>query len=132
MAEPKTALVVEDSFVQATALADFLEQSGLRVLHAPNGRIGLVLAAHHKPDVIILDVKMPEMDGFETCRRLKQNELTAHIPIVMMTVQSQPGALLEGLEVGAIDFIPKDVFSHQVLHETLRHLNLLEDNGQAT
>jgi CheY-like chemotaxis protein len=97
------------------------------VLHALGGRIGLAMASHYMPDVIVLDVQMPEMDSLEVCRRLRQNAQTAHIPVVIMTVQRDAEAVLKGVELGAVDFIPKDAFCHRVLRETLRHLGILDD-----
>jgi CheY-like chemotaxis protein len=70
---------------------------------------------------------MPEMNGFEACRRLKKNDRTAHIPIIMLTVRTEPQALVQGIDLGAIDFIPKDAFSENVLLETLRQLHILGD-----
>ncbi len=124
----KTALVVEDSLVQAIALQQLLEQKGLQVLRAVDGRVGVVIAERYSPDVIILDIQMPEMDGLEACRHLKQNPRTEHIPIVMLTSRSEPIVLIQGLDLGAIDFIPKDAFSDKVLLETLRQLHILNSN----
>jgi len=122
----RTVLVVEDSPVQSLAITKLLEETGLHVLSAPNGRIGVAMATEHVPDVIVLDIEMPEMDGFEVCKHLKKEPKTAQIPIVMLTAHDQPPMLIQGMELGAIDFIPKDVFSDQVLVETLRQLNILE------
>jgi two-component system phosphate regulon response regulator PhoB len=121
----KTALVVEDSPVQAIALQQLLEQQGLQVLRAVDGRVGVAMAERYSPDVIILDVQMPEMDGLEACRHLKQNSRTKHIPIMMLTSRSEPTMLTQGLDLGAIDFIPKDAFSDRVLVESLRQLHIL-------
>ena len=125
----KTALVVEDSPVQALAVKQLLEDQGLDVIRAADGRVGLIMAELHKPDVIVLDIEMPEMNGLEACKRLKQNRLTSHIPIVLLTAHDEPSTLLEGIDQGAIDFIPKDAFSDKVLLETLRQLKVLGDNG---
>ncbi len=120
-------LVVEDSAAQASALRGLLEGEGLRVLLAPNGRIGVELARQHMPDIIVLDVEMPEMDGFEACRRLKENPATADIPVVILTIHGdRAGAVLQGIDLGAVDFIPKDSFSHAVILETLRQLHILD------
>jgi len=123
----KLVLVVEDSPVQAMALQQLLEQKGLQVLRALDGRVGVAMAERHLPDVIILDIQMPEMDGMEVCRRLKQNPQTRHIPVVMLTAHSELATLLQGLSLGAVDFIPKDAFSDTVLLETLRQLHMLDD-----
>ena len=121
-----TVLIVEDSAVQALALQQLLEQKGVTVLRAPDGRLGVAMAEQHLPDVIILDLMMPEMDGLEACRRLKQNPQTSHLPIVMLTAHSGADMLLQGLDLGAVDFIPKDAFSDKVLLETLRQLHILD------
>ena len=123
----KLVLVVEDSPVQAMALQQLLEPKGLQVLRALDGRVGIAMAERHLPDVIILDIQMPEMDGMEVCRRLKQNPQTRHIPVVMLTAHSELATLLQGLSLGAVDFIPKDAFSDTVLLETLRQLHMLDD-----
>jgi len=121
----KTILIVEDSPAQALALGHSLEQAGLRVLWARDGRIGVDMAKEHLPDVILLDVEMPKMNGFEACQVLKENAATAHIPIVMLTVHTEPITVNTLLEQGAIEFIPKGAFSEAVLLETLRQLNVL-------
>jgi CheY-like chemotaxis protein len=126
----RTVLIVEDSPVQALALQQLLVQRGLKVLRALDGRIGLLMAERYAPDVIVLDIQMPEMDGLEACRHLKQNPHTRDIPIVMLTAHTEPEVLLQGLDLGAIDFIPKDAFSDRVLLETLRQLNVLQDRAR--
>ncbi len=125
----KKILIIEDSTIQAEALRKLLEQHGLRVLCAPDGRVGVELAQQWLPDVIILDVKLPDMDGFEVCRYLKDNPKTENIPIVMLTVYSDLPNLRMGIYLGAVDFIPKDEFANVVLLETLRQLQVLE-SGQ--
>lgn len=122
----KKILIIEDSTIQAEALRKLLEQHGLRVLCAPDGRVGVELAQQWLPDVIILDVKLPDMDGFEVCRYLKDNPKTENIPIVMLTVYSDLPNLRMGIYLGAVDFIPKDEFANVVLLETLRQLQVLE------
>jgi CheY-like chemotaxis protein len=122
----KTILVVEDSPVQALALRQALEREGLQVLWAPNGRVGVDLAQKHLPDAILLDIEMPEMDGFEACRQLKADAWTAKIPVIMLTVHTLPAVVAGLLGQGAIDFIPKDVFSEATLLETLRQLHILD------
>ena len=131
---PCTVLIVEDSPIQALALQQMLEQKGLRVLRALDGCTGVAMAERYLPDVVVLDVQMPKMDGLEACRRLKQNPMTHNIPIVMLTAHGEPATLTQGLDLGAVDFIPKDAFSDTVLLETLRQLRVLDDglrNGNA-
>lgn len=129
MPKKKTVLVVEDSPIQAIALAQFLSKQGLRVLKAPNGRVGVEMARQQTPDAIVLDIEMPEMDGFEACRHLKADPETAGTPVVMLTAHDQPASVLRGMDLGAVDFIPKDAFSELVLLETLRQLHILEEGA---
>ncbi len=126
MANMHKVLIVEDSPVQARTLAKLLEDQGLRVVHAPNGRVGIEMAERWRPDVIVLDIKMPDMDGFQVCEHLQNNPQTSHIPIVMLTVYSEPPMLRQSIYLGAVDFIPKDDFANAVLLETLRQLHVLD------
>ncbi len=121
----KTVLIVEDSPAQALALEHLLKKEGLQVLWAPDGQAGVTMAQQHLPDIIVLDVEMPKMGGFEACRCLKEDPQMADIPIVMLTVRDDATTALRGMDLGAVDFIPKDAFSGPVLVETLRQLRIL-------
>ena len=125
----KTVLIVEDSPVQALSLLKLLESQGLSVICAPNGVAGFELALQQLPDVIVLDIHMPEMDGIETCRRLKQENATINIPVVLLTAHTEIEAFRGGIEGGAIDFIPKDAFSDAVLLATLNQLSILPSDA---
>lgn len=123
--DTKTILIVEDSPTQALRLRDLLEHERLCVIWARDGREGLLLAQEKRPDLIVLDIKLPEMDGFEVCRRLKSMAETADIPVIMLTRYDDARSVLSGLETGAVDYIPKDAFSEAVLLETLRQMGLI-------
>lgn len=125
----KCVLIIEDSSAQALAKLLLLEDSGLRVLWARNGWEGLEMAGRFAPDAIVLDVEMPEIDGFEVCRRLKTDPQTANIPVIMHTVRDFAPDMLLSFDMGAIDFIPKDGFSGPVLLATLQELKVLETSG---
>ena len=118
-------LIVEDSPAQALALQHLLKEEGLQVLWAPDGQIGITMAQQHGPDAIVLDIEMPRMNGLETCRHLKEDTHTADIPIVMLTVRDDATTAMQGIDLGAVDFIPKDAFCGSVLLETLRQLHIL-------
>lgn len=120
----KVALVIEDSLTQATHLQALLEKVGIHVICAINGRIGLSMAQKLHPDVIILDVQMPEVNGFEVCKILKSSSELADIPIILFTRWDEAEAVQLGLEYGAIDYIPKDAFADAVLIETLRQMGI--------
>src|SRR6187551_456206 len=111
----KNVLVVEDSVTQAQAIRALLEENGLRVICAVDGPSGLKIAQATRPDLVVMDVNMPGMDGFQVLQALKSDPETLHIPIVMLTASSTPEAAMTGLTSGAIDYIPKDVFAMSVL-----------------
>lgn len=121
----KTILVVEDSATQAEAISVVLEEHGLNVVCAGDGLSGLKVAQAICPDLVVMDVNMPGMDGFQVLQALKNDPATSEIPIVMLTSSSAPEAAMTGLTSGAIDYIPKDVFAMSVLIETIRQMDLL-------
>ena len=119
-------LVVEDSQTQAAQLKMVLERAGdLVVQLAHNGVDGLRMAQEEPPDLIVLDVVLPDMDGFQVCRRLKRDPATMDIPVIMLTEKSSANATVSGLQAGADDYIPKDIFASEHLIETLHELGIL-------
>jgi DNA-binding response OmpR family regulator len=118
-------LLVEDSRSQALRIQLELVRYGLSVEIASTGTNGFDVARQRPPDAIILDVDLPELDGFSLCRKLKADPDTAHIPIVMLTRRDEANDTLAGLQVGAEDYIPKDAFAEHNLLESLRHLGVL-------
>jgi CheY-like chemotaxis protein len=124
-----TALVIEDSPTQSLHLQLLLEQEGLGVLIANDGEAGLDLAQKHEPDIIILDLQMPGINGFQVCERLKGSPQTADIPVILLTRHDDQEAVSQGLRLGAVDFIPKDAFADVVLLETLRQMGLIREQN---
>lgn len=102
-------LIVDDEADCLSALDRQLGDEFFDTLTADCGEDALALARREAPDLILLDATMPQLDGFETCRRLKADPETAHIPVVMMTTIDQPAARLRGLSVGADDFLVRPV-----------------------
>jgi signal transduction histidine kinase len=108
-------LIAEDSTTQAQRLQHILEQQGYRVTVAVNGRLALEAAERDKPALIISDVIMPEMNGYELCRRIKANPELAHVPVVLVTTLSDPQDVIRGLECRADNFILKPYEAEQLL-----------------
>src|SRR5580658_7994433 len=98
-------LVVDDVEINVKLLGAKLASEYFDVLTANNGPAALELCTAELPDLVLLDVMMPGMDGFEVCRRLKANPATADIPVVMVTALSDAADRLRGLEAGADDFL---------------------------
>jgi DNA-binding response OmpR family regulator len=100
-------LVVDDEQLIQQLISFKLRSVGYDVVLASNGEEALALADEHLPDIIVMDVMMPVMSGFETLAQLKNNPATAAIPVIMLTGHSVEGAVVEGLELGADDYIAK-------------------------
>lgn len=122
---PKTVLIVEDSLTEAENIRAVLSETGLQVVWAADGPDGLQKAKGIHPDLIVMDVNMPGMNGFQVVQALKHDSQLAVIPVVMLTTNDAPEAVMTGLDSGVIDYIPKDVFAMQVLVETIREMGLI-------
>lgn len=124
-----TILVVEDSRTQAEFLGHILKKEGCPYVVAENGRIALDLVKQERPSIILTDILMPEMDGFELCRRIRQDPALADIPVILVTQLFDPADILKGLEAGADNFIikpfePESVFSQ--IHEVFIRKNIVD------
>ncbi len=100
-------LVVDDEKGIQEIVSQALKRRGYETLNAADGDTALDMAFTAKPDLIILDLMLPRMDGWEVCRRLKSNKETASIPIIMLTARREETDLVEGLDLGADDYIKK-------------------------
>lgn len=103
----ETVLVIEDEKNILELVKYNLEQAGFRVQTANRGDLGLELARKSKPSLIVLDLMLPEIDGIEICKTIKQNDKTSHVPIIMLTAKSQETDKIVGLELGADDYMTK-------------------------
>ena len=103
----ETILVVEDEKNIAELVKYNLEKEGFRVLTSSKGNTGLEQAQKEKPALVVLDLMLPELDGLEICKILKQNYQTAHIPILMLTAKCEEVDRLLGFELGADDYVSK-------------------------
>jgi CheY-like chemotaxis protein len=119
-------LLIEDSKTQAAQIKAMLEGLGMEVRLAYDGLDGIRSVMEKHPALIILDVKLPGMDGFQVCRRLKRSADTQNIPIIMLTEKDGAQATMSGLQAGADDYIPKDIFATEHLINTLQQLGLMD------
>jgi DNA-binding response OmpR family regulator len=103
----KKILIVEDERDILQLVKMYLEKEGFRVLTASTGSEGLKLARSEKPDLLILDLMLPEMDGLEVCKRLRSAPETAMLPIIMLTAKAEESDTVIGLELGADDYVTK-------------------------
>lgn len=121
---PSTILIVDDTPNNLNLLFDFLRDVGFKVLVAQSGKSALQKVEYAKPDLILLDVLMPDMDGFETCQLLKSQPSTKDTPIIFMTALSETVDKVKGLRLGAVDYITKPFQQEEVLARVQLHLNL--------
>jgi signal transduction histidine kinase len=119
-----TLLVVDDTPENVRVLFDFLITHQFRILVAENGEDALENAEEEQPDMILLDVMMPGIDGFETCRLLKDNVQTQDIPVIFMTALSDTLDKVKAFELGAVDYITKPFQQEEVLARIHTHLTL--------
>lgn len=108
-------LVVDDELYIVELLKYNLETNGYKVIHALNGKDGLTQAYEKKPALILLDVMLPEMDGFDVCKQIKKNKETENIPIIMLTAKGEEFDKILGLELGADDYITKPFSVRELL-----------------
>jgi adenylate cyclase len=119
-------LIVDDTPANIQALAGPLKEKGYQVSVATNGRQALEVLERVHPDLILLDVMMPEMDGFETCRRLKASETWRQIPIIFLTAKTETADIVKGFELGAVDYVAKPFNAHELLARVNTHLTIDE------
>jgi len=119
-------LLVDDQPANLEVLCELLEAEGYDISLAPRGEIALKIAGEPegRPDLILLDVMMPEMDGYEVCRRLKDNPDTRDIPVIFVTARDLTDAVLEGFQVGGVDYVAKPFRDQEVLVRVRTHLRL--------
>lgn len=117
-----TVLVVDDQLESLRMLTDTLESSGITVLVASSGQAALDLVRHVVPDLVLMDAVMPGIDGFETTARLKADPATAHVPVIFMTGLTESEHVIEGFEVGGVDYVRKPVNVHELLARVRVHM----------
>lgn len=116
-------LIVDDVPDNLALLHATLDQAGYTVLVATDGFSAIERAANFLPDAILLDAMMPQLDGFETCRLLKQNPATKHIPIIFMTGLTESEHVVKGFQSGGVDYVTKPVQTDEVLARLATHIS---------
>jgi DNA-binding response OmpR family regulator len=122
--QPATVLIVDDDPANLELLFQHLNQAGYKVLVAENGQLALERAELAQPDAILLDVMMPGMDGFETCRRLKQQAVTQSIPVIFMTALADTADKVKGFAAGGVDYVTKPFQPEELLARVAAHTSI--------
>ncbi len=117
-------LIVDDNPINLDTITHYLEGYGIEISIAQNGETGLERARLIQPDMILLDILMPGIDGFETCRRLKSDTATRDILVIFMTALAETEHKIEGFRAGAVDYITKPIQKEETLARVMTHLRL--------
>lgn len=117
-------LIVDDVPANLKMLSDLLEPEGYHILVAPSGEVALKVAARMQPSLILLDIMMPGIDGFETCRRLKEDPATADISIIFVTAEGETESIVKGFQIGGVDYITKPFEGEEVRVRVRNHLTM--------
>jgi two-component system phosphate regulon response regulator PhoB len=126
----KRVLVVEDDRDILELITHNLEREGYEVTGATTGEDGVDAARSGKPDLVLLDLMLPGMDGLEVCRKLKADPDTSHLPVIMVTAKGEEADIVTGLELGADDYVTKP-FSPRVLVARMRAVQRRRDRAEA-
>src|SRR5262245_26332613 len=119
-------LVVDDTPANIQMLSSTLKQKGYQISVATNGKQALEVLARVSPDLVLLDVMMPEVDGFETCKRLKAEPKWRQIPVIFLTAKAETTDIVHGFELGAVDYVAKPFNAHELLARVSTHLTVDE------
>lgn len=124
ISQEQVILIIDDTPANLEVISNYLEGTGFEIAVAQDGISGLEIARRLQPDLVLLDVLMPDLDGFEVCRRLKASESTRDIPVIFMTSLAEMENKITGFEVGGVDYITKPVQIDEVLARVRTHLAL--------
>jgi len=119
-----TVLIVDDEPENIQVISDFLENQGIEVMVAKNGYDGISRAKKGQPDLILLDIRMPDMDGYEVCHRIKSDESIKNIPIIFMTGLTELDDKLKAFACGGVDYVTKPYQKSELLARVSVHLQL--------
>jgi signal transduction histidine kinase len=117
-------LVVDDNPINLRVMVNYLETAGFSILVAEDGEDALEQLENIRPDIILLDVMMPGIDGFETCRRIKSNPHIADIPVIFMTALNETTDKVKGFQLGAVDYVTKPIQHEEMLARVTNHVTI--------
>jgi PleD family two-component response regulator len=117
-------LIVDDYVENLKVLGSYLLQKGIQVTPATKGSQAILLAQSKPFDLILLDIQMPEMDGYEVCKILKSDDRTKDIPVIFLSARNDTQDIVKGFNVGAVDYITKPFNSDEILSRIKNHLEL--------
>jgi DNA-binding response OmpR family regulator len=123
----KNVLVVDDEIGALTLIGIMLERGGFNVLKAKDADAALAILDQNTPDLIILDVMMPGIDGIELCEIIRQREDTSSIPVLILSARGDADSVMRGMEAGANDYLPKPILHHDLVSKV--RLILTQANG---
>ncbi len=127
---PETILIVDDTPANLSVLVDTLSETGYQLMVAEDGEDALAQTTHTRPDLILLDVMMPGLDGFETCARLKASPATQDIPVIFMTALNETAEKVRAFNAGAVDYITKPIQHEEALARISTHLTIRRLRGR--
>ncbi len=122
--EPEKILLVDDNPTNLQVLMQTLDGQGYQLLVAKNGEGAIEIARKSRPSLILLDIMMPGIDGFETCRRLKSDERTRETPVIFLSAMGETADKVKGLELGAVDYVTKPIQTEEVIARVRTHLTI--------
>src|SRR5271170_253826 len=123
-------LIVDDVPDNLRVLGDILVSQGLRVRLAPGGAYAMLSVGVRRPDLILMDIRMPEMDGMEVCRRLRANPSTSAIPVLFLSASQDPAERVACFAAGGIDFISKPFNAEEVLARVSSQLTIARQRAE--
>ncbi len=122
--ENDLVLIVDDNALNIQVIANLLEENNYDIAVATNGREALEFLTEDQPELILLDIMMPDIDGYEVCRRIKRHKNYQKIPIIFLTAKATTEDLVEGFSVGAVDYVTKPFESLELLARVRTHIEL--------
>lgn len=124
----KRILVVDDEIGALTLIGIMLERGGFTVLKAKDANAALAVLEKETPDLIILDVMMPGMDGIELCRVIRKRDVTENTPVLILSARGDAESVMRGMDAGANDYLPKPILHHDLVDKVRK---MLEQTGNS-